>query len=340
MNIRKHWKRLLFSVTTLFWASCGGDSENSPVLPNNIGSETPSSSSVVTPTSSAGITESSSSETPISSVETASSSSTTISSSSSAKLYKLASDTTITCTESAESLGWGCLLYDSPNSKSGPSSAELQEILKNNKTRTLEELDAIEDTLENIPEFEMALDYGIPYCVRPEIKYSFKCSNDKSIVVHDPDENVLILRDTLHHRGEYLRENREGEYIYTLEEYFKKFVSSSSSAPESSSSSVEPPSPLCTKDEFVNYHKLDDTYSETKEHMADSVKASLSEEELESKTACLNKIQTKDKYFQGVVASKQICNGDTIVNPRYQARLDSNKVYIQEQIDECLKDKQ
>ena len=336
MNIRKHWKRLLFSATALFWASCSGDSDNFPLVPNNNGSETPSSSSIESPTSgseappasSANITESSSSEAP------SSSSATISSSSSSAKLYKLASDTTVTCTQGDFASNGKCLLYESYGSRrSGPSSFELREMLIKNKTRTLEELNALEDTLEATPDDSYALDYGVPNCVRNEVKYSFKCSNDKSYIVHDPAENSFIIKDTSHHRGEYIRNDYE---IYSLEEYFKKFVSSSSSAPESSSSSVEPPSPLCTKNDFVNYDKIFNTYSDAKESIIDSVKATLSGDELESKTDCLNKVHINYNHFMGVVASKQICDGDTIVNPRYQAKLDSNAADIHKQVNDCL----
>lgn len=328
MNIRKHWKRLLFSATALFWASCSGDSDNFPLVPNNNGSETPSSSSESPPASSANITESSSSEAP------SSSSATISSSSSSAKLYKLASDTTVTCTQGDFASNGKCLLYESYGSRrSGPSSFELREMLIKNKTRTLEELNALEDTLEATPDDSYALDYGVPNCVRNEVKYSFKCSNDKSYIVHDPAENSFIIKDTSHHRGEYIRNDYE---IYSLEEYFKKFVSSSSSAPESSSSSVEPPSPLCTKNDFVNYDKIFNTYSDAKERIIDSVKATLSGDELESKTDCLNKVHINYNHFMGVVASKQICDGDTIVNPRYQAKLDSNAADIHKQVNDCL----
>jgi hypothetical protein len=37
-----------------------------------------------------------------------------------------------------------------------------------------------------------------------------------------------------------------------------------------------------------------------------------------------------------VLAKKQICDGDTIVNPRYQERLDKHKEFIRKQINNCL----
>ena len=139
MNIRKHWKKILFSATTLFWASCGGDSENSPIIPYNNGSEPSSSSSAESPTSSAVNIKSSSSETPLSSSETVSSSSTENSSSSSSAIltHKLASDTTVICSRGYSGHKEGCFLHESDGyQKNSRIAANLKDLLKNNKTRT------------------------------------------------------------------------------------------------------------------------------------------------------------------------------------------------------------
>ena len=70
--------------------------------------------------------------------------------------------------------------------------------------------------------------------------------------------------------------------------------------------------------------------------LTDSTISTLSEEELKAKKNCLNKIWPLE--LRSSIATKQICDGDTIVNPRYQAKLDSNTEYIQKQIDECMKE--
>ena len=147
MNIRKYWKRLLFSATTLFWASCGGDSENLPFAPHNNGSEQPSSSSVEAqtsssaenPASSSEFSETSSSEAPSSSSEAVSSSSSEISSSSSSAIptHKLASDTTVICSRGYSGHKEGCFLHESDGyQKNSRIAANLKDLLKNNKTRT------------------------------------------------------------------------------------------------------------------------------------------------------------------------------------------------------------
>ena len=342
MNIRKYWKRLLFSATTLFWASCGGDSENSPFIPYNNGNETPSSSSAENTTSSsvnnlagsAEIQESSSSEAPSSSSEAISSSSSEISSSSSSAIptHKLASDTTVICSRGYSGHKEGCFLHESDGyQKNSRIAANLKDLLKNNKTRTLEELSAIEDSLESIHEFEDAPVYGVTHCVRYTYVTSFHCSNGKTYDVHEEYDNPYIEEHDYLPKDEYMQ---EGNVIYSWEEYKEKFISSSSG----SSSSTEPPSPLCTKEDFANYNNLYEDFYKTKADLVNNTKKSLSEDELELKKSCLNNIHAKNSGFNSSIATKQICDGDTIVNPRYQAKLDSNTEYIQKQIDECMKE--
>ncbi len=334
MNIRKHWKKILFSATTLFWASCGGDSENSPTIPYNNESEPSSSSSVEAQTSSAVNIKSCSSETPLSSSETVSSSSTENSSSSSSAIpaHKLASDTTVNCSRGYSGHKEGCFLHESDGyQKNSRIAANLKDLLKNNKTRTLEELSAIEDSLESIHEFEDAPVYGVTHCVRYTYVTSFHCSNGKIYDVHEEYDNPYIEEHNYLPKDEYMQ---EGNIIYSWDEYKEKFISSSSE----SSSSAESPSPLCTKDDFISSNNLYDEFYKTRKNLTDSIKNSISINELELKKSCLNNINAQRPYFNGSIATKQICDGDTTVNPRYQAKLDSNTEYIQKQIDECMKE--
>jgi hypothetical protein len=127
---------------------------------------------------------------------------------------------------------------------------------------------------------------------------------------------------------------QNGNIIYSWEEYKEKFISSSSE----SSSSTEPPSPLCTKEDFASYSNLREDYYKTKADLVNNTKKSLSEDELKLKNSCLNNIRAQSRDFNGSIATKQICDGDTTVNSRYQAKLDSNTEYVQKQIDECLKE--
>ena len=342
MNIRKYWKRLLFSATTLFWASCGGDSENLPFAPHNNGSEQPSSSSVEAqtsssaenPASSSEFSETSSSEAPSSSSEAVSSSSSEISSSSSSAIptHKLASDTTVICSRGYSGHKEGCFLHESDGyQKNSRIAANLKDLLKNNKTRTLEELSAIEDSLESIHEFEDAPVYGVTHCVRYTYVTSFHCSNGKIYDVHEEYDNPTIVEHNTLPADEYMQEDNT---IYSWKEYKEKFISSSSV----SSSSAESPSPLCTKDDFINSNNLYDQFYKTKKNLTDSIKNSISIDELEIKKSCLNNINAKRSDFSGSIATKQICNGDTTINQRYQAKLDSNVEYVQKQIDECMKE--
>ncbi|MBO7060299.1 MAG: hypothetical protein J6W54_04285 [Fibrobacter sp.] len=341
MNIRKHWKKFLLTSTALFWANCGGDSDG----PIYVASDPNSAASADIQESAA----TSSSEASIDGNAPASSSSEISSSSYQEPILKLASDTTVSCKKTGRTSGrMGCLLYytddKEPSEPSKPDAYELQELLKYNTTRTLEELSAIEDTLETTLVILDGPLYGTPEpltpsCVRPEMMFSYQCSNNQSYAVHDSVENSFITRDSINHRGEFLQDSK---YIYTLEEYFKKYIGDSDNNPESSSSeaesssSAELPTPLCTKDDFYTNSQVGRAYNDNKKAIIDSVKATLSEDEVEAKNACLDSVSTKEATFIGSVATKQICDGDTIVNPRYQAKLDSNEAFVKKQVDECL----
>ena len=367
MNIRKHWKKFLLTSTALFWANCGGDSED-PIYITSDPSGATNSDSIVNPDNLDGIkTDTLYGIRPVYNADSgavsssdactdcnipASSSNEISSSSYQEPILKLASDTTVSCKKTGPTSGrMGCLLYytddkepSEPSKLSKHDAYELQELLKYNTTRTLEELNAIEDTLETTLVILDGPLYGTPEpltpsCVRPEMMFSYQCSNNQSYAVHDSVENSFITRDSINHRGEYLHDNT---YIYTLEEYFKKYIGDSDNNPESSSSeaesssSAEPPTPLCTKDVFYINSQVGRAYNDNKKAIIDSVKATLSEDGVEAKKACLDSVSTKEATFIGSVATKQICDGDTIVNPRYQAKLDSNEAFVKKQVDECL----
>lgn len=321
MNIRKHWKKLLLSSAALFWASCGGDSESSVnPLPDDPGSSetvtssdsgtgvASSSSEAAEPSSSAGAPESSS--------DLAESSSSAASQSSSSTnpfagygTYKLARDTSITCEVSETQtfiMGSGRM-----------SPKGIMDALENNKTRSIEELIELEDELE----FE-SLGYGTLYGVPATstgIKPSkYTCSNDSTYTA-----STHVAADGM---------------LYSNAEYKEKYP--------------DPvPSPLCQKTDFMSIGLTEELgihresfagdmvieYSTEKTALTDSVKTAKGDALSDTQKNCLdNEIRTLSSY-SGPIASKQICDGDTTVNPRYQARLDSNKAYVLKQIDNCLK---
>ena len=329
MNIRKHWKRLLLSSTALFWASCGGDSESSvcpqPDSEAEVTSSSRSSSSTVKPESSSEEVQSSSSETAqpsssevvpsSSSSKDEQSSSSETAQSSSSKItgygtYKLARDTSITCEVSETQT------FIMGSGRQSPE--EIMDALENNKTLSVEELNELEDKLE----FE-SLGYGTLYGV-PAISTGIKpskytCSNDSTYSA----SSVKARDRTLYSNKEY-------------EETFPTPV----------------PTPLCQKTDFMSNGVTEELgvskarfigdmivgYNTDKQALVDSAKAASGEALSDAQKQCLDRdIVTKSAY-SGPIAAKQICDGDTTVNPRYQAKLDSNRAYIQEQIDNCLKE--
>lgn len=336
MNIRKHWKKLLLTTTAFFWASC--TSENEAVFPT-IGQDEPpaihpevssdsNGESVVESSSSVNEAETSSSETAseisssetapeISSSEAAASSSSVVESSSSSSLekvqssssvelptpYRLAYDTSVTCRVETQQIQVSL----------GSNPTELMDKLKNNKTRTIEELDRMEEDLERAVENYGAL-YGVSFATMA--KRSFKCSDGYTY-----EGESHVVKDSV---------------IYTYDDFYEKYPS-------------ERPSPYCQKDDFVSngtfflsgpdkqaVGEIKDKYNDAKIVMIDSVKNAKGGGLSDSQNACLDSnvqiIPTGSEF----VATKQICDGDTIVNPRYQAKLDSNKAFINRQIDKCL----
>ena len=332
MNIRKHWKKLLLTTTAFFWTSC--TSENEAVFPT-IAQDVPpaihpevssdsNGDSVLESSSSANEAETSSSETAseisssetatkISSSEKALSSSSKAAQSSSSKIsgygtYKLARDTSVTCEVSETQT------FIMGSGKQSPE--EIMDDLENNKTRSIEELNELEDKLE----FE-SLNYGALYGV-PSVSTGIKpskytCSNDSSY-----SASVVQGR---------------GSMLYSNKEYEEKFP-------------TPVPSPLCQKTNFMSNGVTEELgvnksrfvgdmiveYNTDKQALVDSAKSASSEALSEAQKQCLDRDITTISAYSGPIASKQICDGDTIVNPRYQAKLDSNKAFINRQIEKCL----
>ena len=356
MNIRKHWKKILLSSTALFWASCGGDSESSSVAGGTINEDPVIPDSIVNPDDLDGIkidtlygirpiynadtsavssadTCSSSSEEVQSSSSEAESSSSEIAQSSSSKTtypsfgtYKLARDTSTTC--EVTDITW------TERGTQIKSPSELMDLLENNTTRSIGELEALENNLEEALNYGVL--YGSPYTTTPGLDIrpkTFECSNDSTYTTET-------------HVG-------SGGYLYTKEEYKEKFPNQD----------PDKPSPLCQKTDFILcggtpymesgnertfVGSIFTNYDSDKETLIDSVKAANGDNLSDAQKNCLDSnIVPKDvrknldggtTYMnpRGPIATKQICDGDTTVNPRYQAKLDSNKAFIKKQIDECL----
>lgn len=335
MNIRKHWKRFLLTSTALFWANCGGDSDT-PIYvtsdPNNATSADPT----INPDDLDGLkndtlygvravydadsgTISSSDacadcDIPLSSSNENGESSSSVAS---PNPYKLAWDTTITC--KGERYETGVVYYDTQSPfYHADSSSKLMDKLQNNQTLSLEELNKIEEQLET-ELTNCAPDYGVPNIIGHETKIRYVCDNDST---YSDDYKV-----------------DDDGVIYTKKEYDEKHPQSSSSIESSSSSTEPPPSPLCQKTDFVNANNMYNEFWTKANEMTDSIQAANDSLTAEQKK-CLNRVRppSYNGCRNGNIATKQICDGDTIVNPRYQAFLDTNETSIQKQIDECLKE--
>ena len=336
MNIRKHWKRLLLTSTAIFWANCGGDSED-PIYvtsdPNNATSTNPTINPDdldgiktdtlygIRPVYNADSGAVSSSD----ACESSSSSETESSSSFDPSMpYRLASDPTVRC-------AWKHHVgatYDCLDGRDHQYTVErIKKELAENQTRTLEQLDSLEDeTKEVFDEYNEPL-YGVRSysCTHVDLGYSvFECSDGQTY----PND---FYQD-------------ETYFLYTEEEYRakypEKFQTSSSSEPEpESSSSAPPPSPLCQKNDFATDTDLKEAFKKDMDALLDSTKKANEDSLSEQDSSCLERVHVSTSYSNvEVLAKKQICDGDTIVNPRYQERLDKHKEFIRRQINNCLKD--
>ena len=354
MNIRKHWKKVLLSSTAFFWVSCGGDSEsvsvtggdNNETLPDSIvkpddldgiktdtlygarpvydiDSGAVSNSDACESSSSAEETLSSSSETESSSSEIAQSSSSKTTYPSFGT-YKLARDTSTTCEVTEVVRTYLSSRISSPT--------ELMDSLENNTTLSVEALELVEDNLEESLNYGVL--YGSPSTTGGQTYPSkFECTNDSTYTT-----STHVAKDGV---------------LYTKEEYKEKFPNQDPNKP----------SPLCQKTDFILcggapymesgkertfVGSLPNNFESDKETLIDSVKATFGNNLPDALKNCLDSNVTsmnmrKDidggtTYMnpRGPIATKQICDGDTTVNPRYQAKLDSNKAYVRKQINECL----
>ena len=310
MNIRKSLNKVFLSAATFFWASCGNDNSTSPEQPPvntepSSQSMTPleSSSSEAVPGQGEGGTQSSANEP----VESSSSAEPALSSSSYSQYpYKLASDTTVSCNYTYRPTN-NCISYASSGKKNGPDARSLQRQLEYNKTRTLEELEAIEDSLELTPYIAEPV-YGVPSCVQYETYSGYACTDNKersSKRYYLGDDNMVHLRE----------------------------IESSSSAEPSSSSQAPAPSPLCQKAYFVEgqsmrYNQLDEKLNNLQ--VPDSVSPQI------ARCAHDKLIQIeRDEKFVGSVAQIQICDGDTTDNKRYLDKLDSINVKMDKIVGDC-----
>ncbi len=298
MKYRSFLRKSILIIAGFFWASCGDD-DAQPISISEHASESssslePSSSESALPQSSnpndSAPAEGISSSTP----ESSSSAPTGDVSSSSGEQFKLASDTSVTCTSKQTSYS-EC---ENTAGSSGETCYSIESDLRINTTLTIEELIKIEDRLENC--IEAVTVYGVSPCMPRAITFTeYNCSNGKT---------YTYLKDGL---------------VYTNAEYDSLFNSSSSEA----SSSSAAPSPLCQKTDFVMKQIVSDACIKEK---LDSLTAA-GETVSDSLKACVNR---SIPYNVGKYAKTQICDGDTTVNPRYQAKLDS----IREEVDKAIKD--
>ena len=338
MNIRKHWKNLLLTTTALFWASC--TSENDNVFPT-IGQDTPpavdpgissdsnieSSSEKAVESSSSDAVASSSSEAKVPSSSSAAESS---SSSLNPNAYKLASNPSVTCTPSYIN-GGKCLDDEDAQSNKEAIQRKIDEYKKTveeNQTLTLEQLDSLEEKIKaNLKEW---IDVDYKAYRTPQLH----CTHvDPGTLVYNCSNNESYEASTL-------ATDYDNHILYTKEEHRAKFPekyqSSSSSEPKSSSSAT-PPSPLCQKSDFATEGDFVKAWEDDKKELLDIAKKELGNNLAEKDSICLDRVENTYLFpSTDVIAKKQTCDGETIVNPRYQQELDTLKASIKKLIDKCI----
>ena len=330
MNIRKHWKRLLLTTTALFWASCTSENENTfPTIGQDMSSavEPGISSDSNIESSNENAAESSSSEAKAPSSSSAAESS---SSSLNPNVYRLASNPSVTCTSSYIN-GGKCLDDDDAKSNKEAIQRKIDEYKKTveeNQTLTLEQLDSLEAKINaNLKEW-LDADYKAyrtpkSHCTHVDLgTLVYKCSNNES------------------YEASTLATDNENHILYTKEEHRaqfpEKYQSSSSSEPESSNSTT-PPSPLCQKSDFATSDDILEADKNIKKELLDSAKKELGTNLAEKDSICLDRVErTYWSPSTDAIAKKQTCDGETVVNPRYQQELDSLKASVKKLIDKCI----
>ena len=330
MNIRKHWKRLLLTTTALFWASCTSENDSAlPTIAQDMSSavDPGASSDSNIESSSENAAESSSSD-----AVASSSSEAKIPSSSSLNLnaYKLASDPSITCTPSYIN-GGKCLdSEDFYNARDNilEKIEKHKKILEENQTLTLEQLDSLEEEI-------------IEANKQWETQTSSYYTNRNSNCVHmDPGTLVYNCSNNESYEASTLATDYDNHILYTKEEHRAKFPekyqSSSSSEPKSSSSAT-PPSPLCQKSDFATEGDFVKAWEDDKKELLDIAKKELGNNLAEKDSICLDRVENTYLFpSTDVIAKKQTCDGETIVNPRYQQELDTLKASVKKLIDKCI----
>ena len=302
MKFRSFLRKTILIITGFFWASCGEDNTQ-PININEPASESSSSRDALLQSSSTNGSEPAEGTSSGSPGLSSSAPIGDISSSSSAQ-YRLASDPNVTCKQTFHSTG-NCLGtvcdYEPP-----VDCYVEQRNLAFNKTESLEKLDSIEDRLERCYEAIPVYGTGPCHCVGYQTTIKYSCSN-----------------------GMVFPYAKDG-LVYTEEEYEAKFLSSSSAESSSSvaeSSSSAAPAPLCQKMDFIS---RGEAFRNSLDEKLDSL-STAGETVSDSLEAC---VITLFPYKSGEYAKTQICDGDTTVNPRYQAKQDS----IREEVDKAIKD--
>ena len=232
MSIHKILRLSCLTVASLFWASCGSDSDSSTGANGADAGVEPESSSETQPqSSSSAVPESSDVAPESSSSDATSSSSNRIESSSSARKYIMASDSSVTCTKEK---GTYSTCTNRSSSLPDYSCMELQDFLKTDTTITEKKLQSWESELEECAAITTPVAvYGVfydPCAAAPTYTEVFmSCSN--GYVYHDYKV--------------------DGDLVYkNTEEYNAAHGISSSSAAESSSSQPENMVQNCPHDDF------------------------------------------------------------------------------------------
>lgn len=326
----RHWKKIALALTTLFWVSCSYEDDAQPLYGVAPSQESSSDATTISSSSEAsgsnGIAESSSSG------NVAESSSSTVAEQSSSSLadnqYRMGSNPDITCIRSNVPGTNNCL--DAEDKRSWTETRK--KMLEENQTRTLAELDSLEDDLY------VRFDYGAPEygvqdnCTHRDVGYAvYKCTNNETYPV-----------------GSFFSD--EERTLYTEEEfkakYPEQFQSNSSSSTEPESSSATPPSPLCQKTDFATTGELEELFEKDKAALLDSVKAEKGETLSQRDSSCLAHKQElegeiflmkgNDSYSVNVLAKKQICDGDTTDNPHYLKEIDKIQNFLKREIRDCI----
>ena len=219
----RHWNKIALTLTAFFWASCTSENAAQPLYgvycpPEGCGEPELSSSGKIPVSSSSEVASSSNSVESSSSENTAESSSSIATQQSSSSvnpnLYRLASDPSVTCTQSNIN-GGKCL--DEEDAKSSKEAIqrkidEYKKTVEENQTLTLEQLDALEEkTIADLKKWIDA-DYNAfrtpkTHCTHVDLGTPiYKCSNnetyDATTLVTDYTEKLIQFQ----HRAKLQRQ--------------------------------------------------------------------------------------------------------------------------------------